>query len=119
MDRNEELEAQNAAQRFCDRVSAAVYCQRGLRLFFASNMTVAGFDEERSSETCSLCDLVFWIWCRCWGEQMIGTPAKIKEQLMELQSTLNVHEFVCSTIIQDYDRRIHAYELLAENILEM
>ena len=48
---------------------------------------------------------------------IIGTPAKVKKQLEDLQATYNCDEFMIITNIYSYEAKIKSYQLLAEEFL--
>jgi luciferase family oxidoreductase group 1 len=44
----------------------------------------------------------------------VGTPDKVRKELMAMANSLNIHELVVNTITHDPDARLRSYTLLAE-----
>lgn len=49
------------------------------------------------------------------GRMIVGTPASVKAQLLELTRAYEVDEVVISTITEDFGDRLRSYELLAQS----
>lgn len=48
---------------------------------------------------------------------LIGTPQSIKEKLEHLSRLYGIDEFIIVTMIPDYEKRLHSFELLARACL--
>lgn len=48
---------------------------------------------------------------------LVGTPESIKEKLQQLSRMYGVDEFIIVTMIPDYEKRLHSFELLARACL--
>jgi alkanesulfonate monooxygenase SsuD/methylene tetrahydromethanopterin reductase-like flavin-dependent oxidoreductase (luciferase family) len=44
----------------------------------------------------------------------VGTPDKVRKELLTMASSLNIHELVVNTITHDPAARLRSYRLLAE-----
>jgi luciferase family oxidoreductase group 1 len=47
----------------------------------------------------------------------IGTPKQVREKLLHMQQIYRVDEFMIITMVPDYRKRIHSYELLARSVV--
>ncbi|MGO0061263.1 hypothetical protein ACTID9_14795 [Brevibacillus fluminis] len=50
-------------------------------------------------------------------KMLIGTPAHIRSELLALQEKTGVDEYMITTPIPNYERRLHSYRLLARAVL--
>lgn len=49
-----------------------------------------------------------------WPRYIVGTPARVREQLERMAGALGIHEVVVNTITWDHSARLRSYALLAE-----
>jgi luciferase family oxidoreductase group 1 len=49
-----------------------------------------------------------------WPRYFVGTPARVRNDLLQMARELNIDEIMVVTIVHDYAARLRSYELLAE-----
>lgn len=51
-----------------------------------------------------------------WPRYFVGTPARVRQQLEAMASSLGISELVVNTILWDHTKRLQSYELLAKEL---
>jgi alkanesulfonate monooxygenase SsuD/methylene tetrahydromethanopterin reductase-like flavin-dependent oxidoreductase (luciferase family) len=52
---------------------------------------------------------------RSWtGSHVVGTPDRVRQQLLELAERTGADELMLTTMVYDHDERVRSYELVAE-----